>query len=130
MKKWRTEAKRPRKICGLAERLSPVNRIIPREAVARSSHRIDPHCPQGAAGPSLIYLGRVAPFVRRQRHHSIMDRGGNSQRAMGRLLSPGPPQVEGILFVRHENASRSAGSAARLPRVFDDNTELWTLRTE
>ena len=26
MKKWRTEAKRPRKICGLAERLSPVNR--------------------------------------------------------------------------------------------------------
>ena len=25
MKKWRTEAKRPRKICGLAERHSPAN---------------------------------------------------------------------------------------------------------
>src|SRR5882724_2719177 len=38
MKKWRTEAQRPRKICGLSERLSPVNRgLFPGKSVARSS---------------------------------------------------------------------------------------------
>ena len=34
----------------------------------------------------LIDLGAVAPFVRRQRHHSVMDRGINTQRAIDRLI--------------------------------------------
>ncbi len=66
----------PRKICGLSERLSPVNRgLFPGKSVARSSRRIDPHCrakPE-AFTHGLIDLFAVAPFVRRQRHHSVMD---------------------------------------------------------
>src|SRR6266550_9223610 len=112
MKKWRTEAKRPRKICGLAERLSPVNRgLFPAKPVVVAV-LILTSLPAGrsrakpeAFTRSLVDLFAVAPFVRRQRHHSIMDLGINSQHAIDRLFRPFPPEVEGVLVVVHENDS-------------------------
>jgi hypothetical protein len=44
---------------------------------------------------SLVDLGAVAPFVRLQRHHSVVDFGINRQRAIERLFRPFPPQIEG-----------------------------------
>jgi hypothetical protein len=44
---------------------------------------------------SRVDLGAVAPFVRRQRHHRLMDLGIDRQRAIERLFRPFPPQIEG-----------------------------------
>jgi hypothetical protein len=44
---------------------------------------------------SLVDLGAVAPFVRRQRHHRLADFGIDRQRAIKRLFRPFPPQIEG-----------------------------------
>jgi hypothetical protein len=44
---------------------------------------------------SLVDLGAVAPFVRLQRHHSVVDFGINRQRAIERLFRLFPPQIEG-----------------------------------
>ena len=39
----------------------------------------------------LIDLGAVAPFVRRQRHHRIIDRGINRRLVINGLVRPFPP---------------------------------------
>jgi hypothetical protein len=60
--------------------------------------------PAGRSGPSLIpsrtAFGAIAPLVRRQRHHRLMDLGINRQWAIERLFGPFPPQIKGV-FVFH-----------------------------
>jgi hypothetical protein len=50
---------------------------------------------------SLIDLGAVAAFIRRQGHYRIIDRGINRRLVVDGLVRPFPPQIEGV-FVRHE----------------------------
>ena len=50
----------------------------------------------------LIDLGAVAPFVRRQRHHRIIDRGINRRLVINGLVRPFPPQIERVFFVVHD----------------------------
>jgi hypothetical protein len=64
-------------------------------------NRTDPLPKPEPIAHGLIDLGAVAPFVRRQRHHSIMDRGINRQRAIERLFRPFPPEIEGVFVVVH-----------------------------
>jgi len=50
----------------------------------------------------LIDLGAVAPFVRRQRHHRIIDRGINRRLVINGHVRPFPPQSERVIFVVHD----------------------------
>jgi len=48
-----------------------------------------------------VDLVTVAPFLRRQGHHCLMDFGIDRQHAIDRLFCPFPPKIEGVFVVHH-----------------------------
>ena len=62
---------------------------------------------------SLVDLGAVAPFVRLQRHHSVVDFGINRQRAIERLIRLFPRDRKRLRFPRGLDPRRSSHFAPR-----------------
>ena len=78
-----------------------------REAVSRAQARIREAVTrnrQDELARRFIDLGPVAPVVRRQRHHRIVQLGRDHQHAIDRLFRPLPPLIKGVLFLHHKSS--------------------------